>query len=393
MCTSQHHPDHLPGPDHPQDRPDAPARLGRRALLGAAAVGGVAAVTTATYEQFLAPPAAAVSAPQVHGCDAWRADAPRADLTTHQYRPTWIVVHHTTYPNTDDLSRSAAFARARQIQQDHFARGWIDSGQQFTISRGGHVMEGRHGSLAALRGGTSFVHGAQAAGHNAESIGIENDGLYTAALPTDPQWKSLVTFLAYCCQQYRVSVDNIVGHRRLSATECPGDLFHANLGTLREHVQTVLDGGPVSPPPEDPETPPVDENSWAVLKQGTSGYRVTTLQYLLRRHGHDVAADGDFGPLTREAVIAFQGSAGLATDGVVGPKTWPELVVLARRGDTGDQVRAVQAGLAGRGRTVAVDGAFGPATEAAVKAFQQSRALAVDGVVGPITWSSLMARG
>ena len=35
---------------------------------------------------------------------------------------------------------------------------------------------------------------------------------------------------------------------------------------------------------------------------------------------------------------------------------------------------------------IAVDGDFGPLTEQAVREFQRSQAIEIDGIVGPITW-------
>lgn len=61
------------------------------------------------------------------------------------------------------------------------------------------------------------------------------------------------------------------------------------------------------------------------LKQGSKGVCVKWLQYELRLNGYDVAVDGIFGPLTDAAVCHFQFKAGLITDGIVGPKTRSKL--------------------------------------------------------------------
>jgi peptidoglycan hydrolase-like protein with peptidoglycan-binding domain len=60
-----------------------------------------------------------------------------------------------------------------------------------------------------------------------------------------------------------------------------------------------------------------------------------------------------------------------------------------RRVDKGSYVRAVQEALTDLGFDLKVDGDFGPATEAAVRAFQHANGLLVDGWVGPKTGLAL----
>lgn len=62
-----------------------------------------------------------------------------------------------------------------------------------------------------------------------------------------------------------------------------------------------------------------------------------------------------------------------------------------RQGARGPAVSLLQQKLRAHGFNVSVDGAFGPNTAAAVRAFQQARRLGVDGVVGPNTWNALNA--
>ena len=165
------------------------------------------------------------------------------------------------------------------------------------------------------------------------------------------------------------------------------------------------------------------------LRRGSSGPDVQLLQIRLNRIATDYPAipkiyptDGIFGPETENAVRTFQRTFQLTEDGIVGNGTWyrvnaifnavkrlndlaseglrieeitSEFPQTLRTGDSGNSVRVLQYYLAYVAQfidtvpTVAIDGSFGPSTEAAVRAFQRTYGLTEDGVVGELTWDAL----
>ena len=135
------------------------------------------------------------------------------------------------------------------------------------------------------------------------------------------------------------------------------------------------------------------------LTTGSTGESVRALQEALIARGITVigGADGSFGPKTLAAVNEFQRSIGLevtnsvdeATAIAVGTAVSP-LTGLAV-GSSGDVVATLQEALiaAGFAPKGGADGSFGPATQAALQAFQQSAGLPVTGVADEITVARL----
>ena len=159
------------------------------------------------------------------------------------------------------------------------------------------------------------------------------------------------------------------------------------------------------------------------LRRGDRGSSVKLVQFWLRIAADNYSAlaavtvDGVFGAATEAAVTAFQRYFSLTADGVVGRATWNKLnqVYLditnqllspnqrpgdypgvLRRGSRGTAVRELQyylilaAAYDSTLPSLTIDGVFGPATEAAVKAYQRSEGLTADGVVGRVTWDALV---
>ena len=67
--------------------------------------------------------------------------------------------------------------------------------------------------------------------------------------------------------------------------------------------------------------PGIASKAAGMLRMGSKGPKVSELQALLTRAGYPVKVDGDYGPSTKAAVMAFQQANGIKVDGVVGPQT------------------------------------------------------------------------
>ena len=156
-----------------------------------------------------------------------------------------------------------------------------------------------------------------------------------------------------------------------------------------------------------------------VLRMGSSGSAVRTLQHWLTDVGLPTTADGSFGAGTKRSVVRFQKAAALSpASGTVGPQTattlheWMSehksvtsksgvpnkpaanasdpLTKVMRMGSTGSQVKTLQTWLTTVGDPVTANGTFGSTTKQAVIIFQQAAGLAPpSGTVGAQTASTL----
>lgn len=180
---------------------------------------------------------------KIYPTSEWGARPIRRSFTLE--RPLGIVVHHTNTENRQPLCGAAeeaeAFALARGIQAFHMDdpdRRWADAGQNFLVSRGGLVLEGRTTSLMYARQGY-VARGAHAGTDegNRFYFGIEVEGCNVPDFAvTDLQWDALVKLCAWLSLVGNFQSRSIEGHVHFTATECPGKLMEY-LGPLRDQVR------------------------------------------------------------------------------------------------------------------------------------------------------------
>lgn len=144
-----------------------------------------------------------------------------------------FIIHHTA--TTSNLDNPAAAIRSIYYYHS-VTRGWGDIGYNYLIDQQGRIYEGRAGS--------EKVVGAHAGYANAESIGIGVLGDYSEEEVPYAVIQSLINLISSKAKKYNIQADkfsmldgelvaNIIGHRDVNDTDCPGRKLYEKLPYLR----------------------------------------------------------------------------------------------------------------------------------------------------------------
>ena len=118
-----------------------------------------------------------------------------------------------------------------------------------------------------------------------------------------------------------------------STVDCPQILTEEYADKIAKAFVAVIvekSGAKLKPSVEPQKTPTMVENvvsiTLPILKRGNRGEAVRSLQTLLNAKGASLEADGSFGPATDKALREFQESRDLDIDGSCGAETWTALL-------------------------------------------------------------------
>jgi len=116
-----------------------------------------------------------------------------------------IIIHHSASP---DVS-------ADTIHGWHLQRGWSGIGYHFVIRQDGSIETGRPVDMIGAHAGPEV---------NGDSIGICLAGNFMEYVPAVQQIQSLIQLVSYLRELYQDKLE-VLQHKNVASTECPGDLF------------------------------------------------------------------------------------------------------------------------------------------------------------------------
>ena len=194
------------------------------------------------------------------------------------------------------------------IDRWHKEKGWAGCGYHFFIRRDGTLELGRDLEKTP----------AAQEGNNTGTIAICLHGLSVEKF-TDAQFATLRNLCGQIERAYQGAI-TFHGHCEVAKKTCPVFDYRKLLGLNANGQMPVNHAAPPALPlPPAAREIEVLANSVATLKLGSKGPLVNDLQTQLVRLGYFTGGiDGDFGKMTRTAVLSFQADNHLETDGKVG---------------------------------------------------------------------------
>ena len=230
-----------------------------------------------------------------------------------------VFIHHTVTNPTADPARDArtldAIGRSRF---GIFSYSWV-------IHPDGTIIEG-----------AGLHRGAHTGGYNSSSFGIAFIGNFENTGPTKEAMFAAANLIKFLKLGGKVTRNvQILPHRSVKSTACPGKNLNNALPLLRGMVAASPEPPKPEPAPQPPKVEPttdlraiaaaIDRASRTVVRRGSRGEAVKWVQALLKNRGYPIAVDGIFGPNTERMVRHWQGANRIAVDGIVGPQTWRTL--------------------------------------------------------------------
>ncbi|MBU4338378.1 N-acetylmuramoyl-L-alanine amidase [Patescibacteria group bacterium] len=178
-----------------------------------------------------------------------------------------LIVHHTAGASSNgvtDLETNKATVRA--IYYYHaVTQGWGDIGYNALVDAAGNIYEGRYGTHDVVMRTSPTpdqimvldVEAAQASSYNSGSFGVSAMGDFTNFDIPDAQLAGMENVLAFVADSrgidalgssdfrrndgaWHMDLNNIVGHRDVNATLCPGDRFYLSMANIKTKVATLM---------------------------------------------------------------------------------------------------------------------------------------------------------
>lgn len=138
--------------------------------------------------------------------------------------PTKIVVHHTAH-------KTWTFDDVKKYHVE--VNGWKDIGYNYFVEKTGEVKVGR-----------GLEQGAHVKGYNDTTLGYGFAGNFEEEYPTKAQYLGAANHMALLMAAYGLKEQDVIGHKDLAATLCPGknfdmQYFRTLLSSILPHAKDI----------------------------------------------------------------------------------------------------------------------------------------------------------